>query len=57
MCGCPGRLALLLEDLDHDVDTVKDEHLAGRPDSQVWQAAQNESRFLVTEDLDFSDLR
>lgn len=26
-------------------------------DSTVWQAAQREGRFFVTQDLDFSDLR
>lgn len=40
-----------------DVDTVEQEGLAGRDDATVWRAAQSEGRFLVTQDLDFSDLR
>lgn len=43
--------------LGFDVDTVLDEGLGGRPDADVWTAAQSERRFLVTQDLDFSDTR
>ncbi|HMI85971.1 MAG TPA: DUF5615 family PIN-like protein [Polyangiaceae bacterium] len=43
--------------LGFDVDTVLDEHLGGRSDEDVWAAAQAEGRFLVTQDLDFSDVR
>jgi predicted nuclease of predicted toxin-antitoxin system len=28
-----------------------------RPDEEIWAAAQKESRFLITQDLDFSDER
>ncbi len=41
----------------HDPDTVADEGLTGRPDHDIWAAAQAEDRFLVTQDLDFSDTR
>lgn len=41
----------------HDVDTVRDEGLAGHPDPDVWQEAQDSGRFFVTQDLDFSDAR
>lgn len=41
----------------HDVDTVHEEGLSGADDSTVWSAAQREQRLLVTQDLDFSDLR
>ena len=34
-----------------------DEGLGGRNDADVWLAAQREARFLVTQDLDFSDIR
>ena len=47
------RLAVL----GFDVDTVLAEQLGGRSDAEVWTAAQTESRFLVTQDLDFSDVR
>jgi predicted nuclease of predicted toxin-antitoxin system len=41
----------------YDVDTARDEGLSGRPDEDVWRAAQSAGRFLVTQDLDFSDTR
>lgn len=53
----PTRLGALLESLGHLVDTVADEGLTGRPDADVWIAAQKEGRFLITQDLDFSDTR
>lgn len=53
----PSGLVIPLERLGHEVDTVHKENLTGRPDVEVWEAAQQESRFLVTQDLDFSDLR
>lgn len=40
-----------------DVDTVFDEGLAGSDDETVFVAAQKEGRFLITQDLDFSDIR
>jgi len=36
---------------------VRSERLAGRDDEEVWQAAQSSNRFLITQDLDFSDVR
>jgi len=53
----PGILVSQLENLGHDVDTVPAEQLAGRDDETVWRAAQADGRFLITQDLDFSDLR
>lgn len=53
----PGRLVQTLTDLGHDVDTVVLERLAGQDDYAVWQAAQRAGRFLITQDLDFSDVR
>ncbi len=53
----PASLTAWLGELGHDVDTVPDEGLTGRPDTDVWQAAQAEGRFLITQDLDFSDVR
>src|SRR6185503_2982167 len=51
--GLVGRLTAL----GHDVDTVPQEGIAGRDDPAVWDAAQRTSRFLITQDLDFSDVR
>jgi|SRR5689334_12287301 len=53
----PLRVSTLLSGLGHDAHTVHDERLTGRPDDEIWQAAQAESRFLLTQDMDFSDLR
>ena len=41
----------------HDVDTVRQEGLAGAPDPDVWAAAQAAGLFLITQGLDFSDVR
>ena len=49
--------AVRLTALGHDVHTVIEEELGGRIDSEVWTAAQLEGRFLITQDLDFSDAR
>jgi predicted nuclease of predicted toxin-antitoxin system len=53
----PAALATDLQALGHDVDTVREEGLTGRPDQDLWVAARAAERFLVTQDLDFSDLR
>lgn len=43
--------------LGHDVDTVADEDLTGRPDPDVLAAAVTDERALVTCDLGFGDPR
>ncbi len=53
----PARLAAVLNRLDHQVKTVPEEGLAGHNDEDIWTAAQSEGRFLITQDLDFSDIR
>jgi predicted nuclease of predicted toxin-antitoxin system len=53
----PSRLANLLKNFGHDVHNVHDERLIGHLDSEIWRAAQGESRFLITQDLDFADSR
>jgi len=53
----PSRLAPSLKNLGHDVHTTHEEHLVGHSDAEIWNAAQKESRFLITQDLDFSDSR
>jgi predicted nuclease of predicted toxin-antitoxin system len=53
----PVRLVGALEQHGHETDTVIDENLAGVPDEAVWLAASAEQRFLITQDLDFSDTR
>lgn len=53
----PEELAAALRSRGHDVHTVFQEQLSGQPDPTVWDAARREKRFLVTQDLDFSDIR
>lgn len=53
----PRSAAARLAAVGHEVDTVLDEELGGRPDTDVWFASQSEARLLVTQDLDFSDVR
>jgi predicted nuclease of predicted toxin-antitoxin system len=53
----PLRLVGVLAALGHDVDTIPEEHVAGRDDGTVWDATQAAGRFLITQDLDFSDAR
>ena len=40
----------------HDADSVPQEGIQGHPDVNVFAAAQQASRFLITQDLDFSDV-
>lgn len=53
----PLLIASRLSVLGHDVHTTYDEGLAGCPDPQIWEAAQREQHFLITQDMDFSDAR
>ena len=53
----PAALAAALQMLGHDTDTALDEGLNGSSDQKVWEAAQDAHRFLITQDLDFADIR
>lgn len=53
----PAQLPGILRSLGHDTDSVADEGLLGESDEAIWNAAQREKRLLVTQDMDFSDLR
>ena len=53
----PASLVDVLNAFGHDVDTAWDEGLAGRDDATIFGAAQSDGRFLITQDLDFSDVR
>jgi predicted nuclease of predicted toxin-antitoxin system len=53
----PAILVADLVALGHDVDTAVDEGLGGHDDPTVWAAAQAAERVLVTQDLDFADVR
>jgi predicted nuclease of predicted toxin-antitoxin system len=52
----PHALVKLLNTLGHEVDSVPQEGLTGQPDDIIWQTTQQEKRFLITQDLDFSDI-
>ena len=53
----PLQVAFELKTLGHDVHTAPEEGLSGCADQEIWEAAQREKRFLITQDLDFSDAR
>jgi predicted nuclease of predicted toxin-antitoxin system len=53
----PLELIAQLGVLGHDVEHVHGENLSGRPDPDVWQAAQAEERLLITQDIAFGDAR
>jgi predicted nuclease of predicted toxin-antitoxin system len=53
----PEALLAALGALGHNVDNVLLEGLAGQNDGRIWEAAQDNGRFLITQDLDFSDIR
>ncbi len=53
----PVSLVAFLNEVGHDADSVRAEGLTGQPDEPVWEAAQKDERFFITQDLDFSDLR
>jgi predicted nuclease of predicted toxin-antitoxin system len=49
------QIARALSDAGHDVATIASEGLSGSPDEVVFSAAADESRTLVTLDLDFAN--
>jgi predicted nuclease of predicted toxin-antitoxin system len=53
----PVALQGALGAMGHDVDTAAAEGLAGKPDEMVRRFATAAGRFLITQDLDFSDIR
>jgi hypothetical protein len=53
----PLELIAELAAMGHDVEHVHGEQLSGRPDPDVWQAAQTEQRLLITQDIALGDAR
>jgi predicted nuclease of predicted toxin-antitoxin system len=53
----PTELVPLLVAHGHDVHTVPGESLVGQDDKVIFSAAGREGRLLLTQDLDFSDVR
>jgi len=53
----PAILVDVLAQFGHDAETSPSEGLTGKCDEDVWAAAVAAGRFLITQDLDFSDIR
>jgi predicted nuclease of predicted toxin-antitoxin system len=53
----PADTKALLQAFGHDVHTVFDESLERSGDDAIFEAVLRERRFLITQDLDFSDTR
>ena len=53
----PAELVAELRALGHDVEDVYSARLSGRPDDEVWMAAQSAGRLLITQDIRFGDAR
>ena len=53
----PVSLVRVLAAYGHDVTTVNAEGLVGRKDQEIWSRCQTEGRLIITQDLDFSDVR
>src|SRR5512136_1805089 len=52
----PFGLVGILSELGHEIDTIPQEGLKGCNDEQVWEPAQRSGRFLITQDLNFSNI-
>ena len=53
----PARLVRALRALGHDVEHVYTRNLSGHADEDVYALAQEEDRFLITQDRRFADAR
>lgn len=53
----PAVLTDLFAEFGHDADTSPAEGLSGCNDAKIWATAIRTGRFLITQDLDFSDVR
>lgn len=53
----PSSVTRLLREAGHDVMTVREQGLVGGTDAALIKICTGEQRVLVTEDLDFADIR
>ena len=53
----PEELVEILSARSHDVHTIRQQRLIGKDDSTIFSVCKREQRMLITQDLDFSDLR
>ncbi len=52
----PFGLVGILSEFGHEIDTIPQEGLKGCNDEQVWEATQREGCFLITQDLNLSNI-
>ena len=50
------RCKAILAAAGHDAHTVPEEWLKRSPDPKIWQAARDEARTLISQDMDFSNI-
>ena len=53
----PVQLKRLFTESGHDAATVLDEGMGGATDAEVKRVCTDEERVLVTQDMDFADIR
>ena len=53
----PTAAVEMLRAAGHDAPSVRDQEMGGWKDQPIWDAIQRESRFLVTADKGFTDIR
>lgn len=53
----PLSLKDMLEKLKHSVKTVPDQNMKGETDDKILEVCREEDRFLITQDLDFSNVK
>ena len=47
----------ILNSFGYNTRAVIDQNLQGKSDTELWEAVLNEDRILITQDLDFADIR
>jgi predicted nuclease of predicted toxin-antitoxin system len=53
----PRQVVTLLREKGHQAESVIEQGMAGWKDTELWRRIQTESRFLVTADKGFADIR
>ena len=53
----PRQVAALLREKGYQADSVVDQGMSGWKDIELWRRIQAESRFLITADKGFADIR
>ena len=53
----PGQVVALLREKGYLTDSVVDQAMSGWKDDELWRRIQTESRFLITADKGFADIR